>query len=218
MTKLDREGRRANRRGFNISNNAAIAALITGVCTIAAAFVTGAYKGPAIGIGATPRVTVTERVTVPPKSSGSSSAQGSGPQSAASEIPILAPANDPGFRPTWSGPLTVGAAGVRITSLGVVQGTPQDWDLAYQPGGSDAGWQRSGTSGQYLWYWDGTGTPDPAFCSREFSSGSGGAPGIAKLGDKYCYADNTGLIGYMQVTNISPNGVTATTWLWSKSG
>jgi hypothetical protein len=218
MTKLDGEHRQADRRRFSVSNNQVIAALITGICTIAAAFIAGAYKGPAVGIGPTPRVTVTEKITVAPKPNGSPSILQPSSQSAASTIPILAPRNDPGFKPTWHGSLAVGADGVRITSFGVVQGTPQDWDIAYQPGGSAAGWQRSGSNGQFLWYWDGTGTPDPAFCSREYSENSGDAPQTAKLGDRYCYADSSGVIGYMQVTNTGSNGVTAATWLWNKSG
>lgn len=220
MTKLDQERRQARRRGLNLSNSQALAAAITGVCTITAAFITGAYKGHSLGLGPAPHVSVTKTIYVTPTPTVSASVAASrSSQSAASEIPVLTPAADSGFKQTWHGSVSVGAAGARILSSGVYQGTPQDWDIAYQPGGGDAGWQMNdnNTDNGYIWYWDGTGTPDPAFCSREYSASSGNEPSLAKLGDKYCYGDTTGLVGYMQVTNVSANGVTLAVWLWDKT-
>ena len=218
MTRMDQESRRSNRRGSKLSNNQVIAALITGLFTLAAAFVTGAYKGPGLGLGPTPRVTVTERVPVTPKHLGpTSSALQPTPVSSVSKISVLAPVNEPGFKSAWHGSVAIGAAGVRIASFGVLPGTPQDWDIAYQSGGGDAGWHTNGDNSDngYIWYWDGTGTPNPAFCNTEHANGAGNEPSMAKLGDKYCYGDDNGLIGYLQVTSIGVNGVTAAIWLWS---
>jgi hypothetical protein len=163
-----------------------------------------------VTITPSPRPTVTVTVTASPVSNGISLSP--------NRVPIVTPMNDSGFTPVWHGLLTVGAAGVRITSSGVHPGTPQDLDLGYQPGGDMAGWQLSGTNSDVgqLWPWKGTGTPDPAFCSREYLNAENGPGGLPNIGDKYCYADHNGVVGYMQVTNIGQNDVSIATWLWKK--
>jgi hypothetical protein len=137
-----------------------------------------------------------------------------------SPIPIVPPTNDPGFNQVWHGSVNIDAAGIRIISSGIVQGTPQDWNIAYQAGGSDAGWQFNSDNSDigYFWYWDSTGSPGPAFCSREYEQASGQEPQTASLGDKYCYGDQRGIVGYIQVTKTGGNGPTVMMWLWAKSG
>ena len=131
-----------------------------------------------------------------------------------STVPILRPVDDPGFTPVWNGTFTINAAGVRISSSGVTPGNPEDWDLAYQSGGSDSGWQMNINNGDNgaIYPYEGTGTPNPAWCQRDYFSANDAL--TAQVGDRDCYADANGMVGYLQVTNIIPNGPTVVAWFW----
>jgi hypothetical protein len=134
-------------------------------------------------------------------------------------IPILAPTDDPGFSQVWHGTFTVNAAGVSISSLGVYPGTAQDWDLAYQAGGDGYPWQTNANNADdgSLFAFQGTGTPDPAWCQREFESGSPSFPPPPQAGQRDCYVDLNGMVGYFQVTSVGPNGPTVVAWFWKGS-
>lgn len=131
-----------------------------------------------------------------------------------SSIPILRPVDDPGFAPVWNGTFTINAAGVRISSSGVTPGNPQDWDLAYQSGGGASGWQMNINNGDNgaIYPYEGSGTPDPAWCQRDYFSANDAVR--AEVGDRDCYADANGMVGYLQVTSITPNGPTIAAWFW----
>jgi hypothetical protein len=132
------------------------------------------------------------------------------------KVPLLRPVADPGFSLVWHGTFTINAAGIRISSSGIFRGNPQDYDLAYQEGGDDSGWQMNSNNGDAgaIYEYDGTGTPDPAFCQRAYENGDVPQTVIAQVGDRDCYADANGMVGYMQVTGIGANGPTVVAWFW----
>lgn len=133
-------------------------------------------------------------------------------------MPVVAPVTDHGFTLKWHGSAAIGSAGVRVTDSGFQSASQQDYDLLYQPGGADKGWHTNpnGTNGGQEFTWDGTGTPDPAFCNQEYSTSNiSQIPITAIIGDKLCYVDQNGLVSYMQVTNVDDNGITVAAWTWS---
>ena len=132
-------------------------------------------------------------------------------------VPILRPKGDPGYSRIWNGTFAVNSAGVRIGSAGVFPGGPQSWDLAYQPGGGESGWQENSNNGDNgaIYKWQGTGTPDPAWCHREYYDGSDVGLTSAQVGDRDCYADGNGIVGYLQVISVGPNGPTIRAWFWN---
>jgi hypothetical protein len=132
-------------------------------------------------------------------------------------IPVLKPVTDPGFTSVWSGTLVVNAAGVRIASSGIYPGSPTDWDLAYQPGGSDYPWQVNNQTSEdpAIFAYTGTGTPGPAWCRRAFISDQLTGVTVAEPGDRDCYVDLHGMVGYWQVTSVGANGPTIAAWFWN---
>jgi hypothetical protein len=133
------------------------------------------------------------------------------------QVPVLKPTEDPGFSLVWHGTFTVTATGVHITSSGVFSATPRDWDIAYQADGGNPGWQSNmnNSNAGVTFGFDGTGTPGPSWCQGVYASTSD-LPGssIANVGDRECYVDNTGIVGYLQVTSVGPDGPKVVAWFW----
>lgn len=161
----------------------------------------------------------------PASSSDSSSAQGSSqtqqpstssPLSA--NVPLLKPTNDPGFTPIWHGTLTVNGTGVTINDSGVYPGSAQYWDLAYQSTNESSNWLVNNQTSEdpAIFTYTGTGTPGPEWCRRAFEGDNdltGG--GTAEPGERDCYVDLKGVVGYLQVNNVGPDGPTVTAWFWN---
>lgn len=134
------------------------------------------------------------------------------------QVPVLKPTDDPGFSPVWHGTFTVMAGGVHITTSGVLPATPQDWDMAYQyqPGDASSGWQSNvnNSDSGATFAFDGTGAPDPAWCQRAYAGGDLPMTTVANVGDRDCYADDNGIVGYLQVTSVGSDGPTVVAWFW----
>jgi hypothetical protein len=206
-----------------------IAAIITASATIIAAIIgfmareansaTGAASSrgtPAASYGATPR-NLTPRATKSPQVPHTPSPSPSPtPSSLSNGVQVLVPKDDPGYSPIWHGVFSINDAGVRISSTGVYTADPQNWDLAYQAGGDISGWQENTnvSNAPVVYEYQGTGTPDPAWCNRELYSGNDVSGQLAQVGDRECYGDNNGVIGYFQVTGVGPNGPTIKAWFW----
>jgi hypothetical protein len=132
-------------------------------------------------------------------------------------IPILKPTSDPGFNLVWSGKLAINAAGLRISSSGVYPASPEDWDLAYQSGGDDVKWRVNNQTSEdpAIFSYTGSGTPGPAWCRRAFTSDQLTGTGTAEPGDKDCYIDLHGIVGYFQVISVGSDGPIVTAWFWN---
>lgn len=112
----------------------------------------------------------------------------------------------------------VNSAGVRISSSGVYPGNPQYFNLAYQTGGNSSGWLDASNNDYGLIFgYEGTGTPGPAWCQRDYS-GAGLSKDIeqetAQIGERDCYSDRNGIVGYLQVISVGPDGPTVKAWFW----
>jgi hypothetical protein len=228
----------ANDRPERSKGDGITIAIIGAIATILAAIIAAVIthnsgpsnSGPSNIAASSPSITSVESAQAgSPSATQPSVAQSSQPQGSPSfaasptisplstRVPILAPTDDPGFSPVWHGTFIVTAAGVSISSSGVYPGTAQDWDLAYQAGGDGSGWQANeyNSDNGSLFEFQGTGTPDPAWCKRE--SGLGGEatfPSPPQVGQRDCYTDINGVVGYFQVTNVGPNGPTVIAWFW----
>lgn len=132
-------------------------------------------------------------------------------------IPILKPTSDPGFSLIWSGKLAINAAGVRIATSGVFPASPEDWDLAYQSGDSDVKWHVNNQTSEdpALFSFATSGTPGPAWCRRAFTSDQLTGTGIAEPGDRDCYIDLHGIVGYFQVISVGSDGPIVAAWFWN---
>jgi hypothetical protein len=86
----------------------------------------------------------------------------------------------------------------------------------YQPGDASSGWESnvSNSDSGATFACDGTGTPDPAWCQQEYASGDPPMPTVANVGDRDCYADGNGIVGYFQVTSVGGDGPTIVVWFW----
>lgn len=158
--------------------------------------------------------TKTITVTAPPASHATVN---SAPSSTSSAIPVVSPKNDADFTIKWHGTSTIGSSGARVTDSGFQAANQQDYDILYQPSGADKGWHENSNNSDNgdLFVWDGSGTPNPAFCSQEYFSGNmSGAALTPDTGSKYCYVDSNGLVAYMQVTSVDSNGITLAAWIW----
>jgi len=182
-----------------------------------------ADSGSSAGVVGSPGAASSAALSGSSATSGSSRSQGSPsfqPAPAASplttNIPVLKPITDPGFSLVWSGTLIVNDAGVRIASSGIYPGSPTDWDLAYQPGG-DYPWQVNNQTSEdpAIFAYTGTGTPGPAWCRRAFMSDQLTGVGVAEPGDRDCYVDLHGMVGYWQVMSVGPNGPNIAAWFWN---
>ena len=132
-------------------------------------------------------------------------------------IRVLKPTSDPGFNLIWRGKLSINAAGVRIASSGVYPASPEDWDLAYQSGNSDVKWHVNNQTSEdpAIFSYTGSGTPGPAWCRRAFTSDQLTGTGTAEPGDRDCYIDLHGIVGYFQVISVGSNGPIVTAWFWN---
>ena len=203
-----------------------IAAVITACATILAAFIahhSGSSNGSASS-PPTPAATSTRPRTPPespprsthsptPPSTPSPSPSPSSPLS--TKAKILIPEDDPGYSPIWRGTLLINPAGVRISNTGLYAAGPNNWDLAYQTGNDgNNGWQENGNNNDdgVIYPYAGTGTPGPAWCHRDFFTNE--TTSTAQVGDRDCYGDMNGVVGYLQVISVGPNGPTVKAWFW----
>jgi hypothetical protein len=222
MTRPDQDRQPKGRRRLNLSNNQIIAALIAGVCTIVAAFVTGAVKGQALGLKPTPTVTVTKRIIVsvtasPKRSSANSQQSNPQPQPTGSTIPILAPKNQPGWSLVWDGTEYIGPQGIIVAQTGSQVGNGSNFNIQYVPG---SGWGVGGSWGDFA-YWDYNYRPGPAtingiaLANDDHTDPRGQ---LAQAGDRLIYQDSDGtIVSYMQVTRVAAGDVVTDMWLWIKS-
>jgi hypothetical protein len=129
-----------------------------------------------------------------------------------SQIPVITPTNDPGFQPISHRTLLVNDAGVVINSSGVYAGNAESWDIKYVPGG---GWTFNGQVPEdpAFYNFTGPGTPGPAWCLDKYGSAYEEGP-MAEVGDQYCYVDTNGVVGYLEVTSVGPDGPTVAAWFW----
>ena len=227
MIPSEKKGRQADHRRWNISNNQAITALITGIFTVIAAFVAGAFKGNAIGLAPSPRVTVTAIQTITattspkasiPVTSPSVQAQ-QNPSPTQSAIPILAPKNQPGWTLAWHGPETIGPQGIILALTGPQVSNGSNFNIQYVPG-SGNGWVTGGNWGDFG-YWENNYAPGPATINGIVQSGDDRTDPRdqqAQIGDRLMYesSDKT-IVSYMQITETPAGDVIADMWLWDKS-
>lgn len=226
MTSLDSKRRQDHRKGWNLSSNQVVIALITGLFTVIAAFVTGAFKGNVIGLAPAPSVTVTTTqtatVTASPRAQSTQASPAvqnqPNPQPTNSAVPVLAPKNQPGWTLAWHDTEAIGPQGVIIARTGPQVGNGSNFDLQYIPG-SGAGWITSGTSGDFG-YWDNNYRPGPATINGIVVSGDDNTePGgkQARLGDRLIYENSEdNIVAYMQVTSTPAGDVVTDMWLWNK--
>lgn len=222
MTRLDQERRPEGRRSLNLSSNQVIAALILGLCTIVAAFVTGAVKGQTLGLRATPTVTVTKRIIVtvtasPRRPSNTSHKSNPRPNPTGSTIPILTPKNQPGWSQVWNGSENIGPQGIILAQTGSQVGNGSNFNIQYVPGN---GWGVGGSWGDFG-YWDNTYRPGPAIITGIVQAGADHTDPrgqLAQAGDRLFYQSNDGtIVSYMQVTRVAAGVVVTDMWLWVKS-
>jgi hypothetical protein len=173
----------------------------------------GANKSPGI-VSTTPQ-SARERSS-PPDSLRPAESTSQQPSATTSPLPsqvsVIPPTNDPGFQPVSHRTLLVNDTGVLINSSGVYAGNAENWDMKYVPGG---GWTFNGQVPEdpAFYNFTGPGTPGPAWCLDEYGSGVEESP-IAEVGDQYCYVDANGVVGYLQVTSVGPNGPIVAAWFW----
>lgn len=133
-------------------------------------------------------------------------------------VPLLKPTNDPGFTPIWNGTLTVNDTGLTINDSGVYPASAQDWDLAYQSSNDSSNWLVNNQTSEdpAIFTYTGTGTPGPEWCRRAFEGDNGlTGGGTAEPGERDCYIDLKGVVGYLQVNSVGPDGPTVTAWFWN---
>jgi hypothetical protein len=238
MSWTDKDTRRNASRShtgmrMRLSDGQLIGAIFIGLCTLGAAFITGAFGGPRIGLGSgdrpTPIVTITRTVTAHPSIGASSSTlphatTQPNPTSGAPAVPLLTPViSQPGWTLAWHQKVSIGAQGMILGTSGPDMGDGSNYDLQYVPG-SNTGWGDGGNVADFD-YWSYNYSPGPATIHGVTGNSTGGsAPGSqAHLGDRLYVTlwENGSIqvnrIAYMQVVAIGTGYVIADMWVWNAS-
>jgi hypothetical protein len=239
MGIFDEETQRANnqyngssRLSLAFSDRQLIGAIFGGLCTLAAAFITGALQGHVVGLGPgnashpQPTVTITKTVintvTASPSPSASPTPTEASPQPDSTptipSVPIMKPLiNQTGWVLEWHRNVSIGPQGITLTSAGPQPSNGSNYDLQYLPGG-EGGWNNNVS---YSDFW-----------SHQFKFGPANIMGIiggrgyfdsvvgtqANLGDQLWTVsegdDSITRITYMQVVSTGLDDVVVDMWMW----
>jgi hypothetical protein len=239
MGMLDEEIWHANNRNrgssrliLALSDTQLIGGVFGGLCTLAAAFITGALQGHVVGLGPggaahpAPTVTITRTavrtVTASPSASTSATpaqaASQPSPSQESSTASILKPIiTQPGWALEWHRDVSIGPQGVILSNSGARPSNGSNYDLQYLPGNGN-GWNNNVS---YSDYW-----------SHQFKFGPANIVGIiggsgeydnvagtqASVGDRLWTAStgDNGIdrITYMQVIGVGAENVVVDMWVW----
>jgi hypothetical protein len=111
----------------------------------------------------------------------------------------------------------VNPTGVVINSSGVHPGSAESWNLRFVSNSSDnPEWLNNINAdgeGANFNYQE-TGTPGPALCRALWSEQSYPVEYTVQVGERDCYIDLNGVVGYWQVISVGQNTATITAWFW----
>jgi hypothetical protein len=180
----DEAGEQAG-RNVSLNRGQIIAALITAAGVVAAAFVTGAFSGHAVGLVSEPAVTVTTTVTAPSATGTGRSPAPSAPAGVFYQGPAGIPSTGMDF--DYNPPMP-GAGNVSATSLGLES------------------FSSNVLLSQYL---GSSSKPTPQECRAWVKShGSYSVGPVPGQGDKFCFLTEQGRTVLFVVTSVNsePNG------------
>jgi hypothetical protein len=222
-----RQSRRNPRLMLAFSDGQLMGAIFIGLCTLAAAFITGAFQGHAIGLGPiriaqpAPTVTITRTVTEPPEASITPSAPPP-PAPSPATVSILMPiVNQVGWTLAWHENVSIGPQGIILGGSGPQVSDGRNFDMQYVPGDGN-GWNDNVNTFDY---WQDPYRPGPATIYGIFMSRGNSYDNVAGMqahtGDRlYSILDVAGRpnrIAYMQIVGMKAGSITADIWLWNAS-